>query len=462
MPQAAARNAASMASFVLSLLLMLPVPTSPVSIEAGVDEASVSQHRNDPADPQHMEQDAALNADKAKAAADTAQQAAYVAKQVAAHSIRMTRHAQAALRHARKALHGARVGASGLSSDQQEHLKEAEARLQKAAESARYGNGTGASSEAAAQERALKEKLKNLKQKLRAHEVKRRTELDQMREEIHRLREKLEDSIQKQQLEEIERLLEDLETKETRDSLSHDELKAELERLRDAVKHIEAEQAEAAREEAKRAAAENATAEAEEEAEHERQHRGPRRQDPGFGDEEEQNHFEDEVGTATSRRSAEDEQRHFDKPIEEVHEEPERMRREEEEGRPPQVRPQHERPPAASGPLDVDMELPYGDLEPFGREDTAQELTEASIRESDAMVDQLERAEVAEEKRAVFRALTRLRGAAITSYDGVARSQTGNIDQFARANQWRSVHPVQHLANQESDISKWAFPDANL
>merc|ERR1719393_845042 len=79
--------------------------------------------------------------------------------------------------------------------------------------------------------------------------------------------------------------------------------------------------------------------------------------------------------------------------------------------------------------LDIDTEMPYGDLEPFGREDTAQELTEQSITESDEMVDQLERAEVAEEKRAVFRALTRLRGAAITSFDGVARSQTGNIDE---------------------------------
>ena len=68
----------------------------------------------------------------------------------------------------------------------------------------------------------------------------------------------------------------------------------------------------------------------------------------------------------------------------------------------------------------------------------AQELTEASIHESDAMVDQLERAEVAEEKRAVFRALTRLRGAAITSFDGVARSQTGNIDEYNK------VIPVWH------------------
>merc|ERR1719463_789495 len=37
--------------------------------------------------------------------------------------------------------------------------------------------------------------------------------------------------------------------------------------------------------------------------------------------------------------------------------------------------------------LDIDTEMPYGELEPFGREDTAQELTEQSVRESDEMVD---------------------------------------------------------------------------
>jgi uncharacterized small protein (DUF1192 family) len=109
--------------------------------------------------------------------------------------------------------------------------------------------------------------------------------------------------------------------------------------------------------------------------------------------------------------------------------------------------------------IDIDTEMPYGELEPFGREDTAQELTESSIRESDEMVDQLERAEVAEEKRAVFRALTRLRGAAITSYDGIARSQTGNIDEYNKIHKWRRTHPLHHLADEESDISKWAFPD---
>uniref|UniRef100_A0A7S0ZXZ0 Uncharacterized protein n=1 Tax=Noctiluca scintillans TaxID=2966 RepID=A0A7S0ZXZ0_NOCSC len=117
-------------------------------------------------------------------------------------------------------------------------------------------------------------------------------------------------------------------------------------------------------------------------------------------------------------------------------------------------------PGLVSGSIDYDTEMPFGELEPFGREDTAQELTEQSVKESDGMVDQLERAEVSEEKRAVFRALTRLRGEAITSFDGIARSQTGNIDQYSKTNKWRQTHPLHHLANEEADVSKWAFPDA--
>jgi hypothetical protein len=109
--------------------------------------------------------------------------------------------------------------------------------------------------------------------------------------------------------------------------------------------------------------------------------------------------------------------------------------------------------------IDVDASMPYGDLEPFGREDTAQELTEAAVTESNEMVDQLERAEVAEEKRAVFRALTRLRGAAVTSFDGIARAQTGNIDEYNKVNKWRKTHPLHHLAQEESDVSRWAFPN---
>lgn len=122
-------------------------------------------------------------------------------------------------------------------------------------------------------------------------------------------------------------------------------------------------------------------------------------------------------------------------------------------------RPDHASRPQKESSFDVDGDMPYGDLEPFGREDTAQELTEASIKESDEMVDQLERAEVAEEKRAVFRALTRLRGAAITSFDGIARSQTGNIDEYNTQNRWRETHALHHLADEESDVNKWAFPE---
>mmetsp|Transcript_7764 Transcript_7764/g.11218 ORF Transcript_7764/g.11218 Transcript_7764/m.11218 type:complete len:338 (+) Transcript_7764:142-1155(+) len=121
-------------------------------------------------------------------------------------------------------------------------------------------------------------------------------------------------------------------------------------------------------------------------------------------------------------------------------------------------------PPVPHGPgsaPETDMAMPFGDLEPFGREDTAKDLTEASIRESDAMVDQLERAEIAEEKRAIFRALTRLRGAAITSFDGVARSQTGNLDEYSRKYKWRKAHPLNHLADEESDVTRWAFPESS-
>jgi len=125
----------------------------------------------------------------------------------------------------------------------------------------------------------------------------------------------------------------------------------------------------------------------------------------------------------------------------------------------PAPKPAGECPAPCQNDIDIDTEMPYGELEPFGREDTAQELTESSITESDEMVDQLERAEVAEEKRAVFRALTRLRGAAITSFDGIARSQTGNIDEYNKVHKWRVTHPLRHLADEESDITKWAFPD---
>lgn len=102
--------------------------------------------------------------------------------------------------------------------------------------------------------------------------------------------------------------------------------------------------------------------------------------------------------------------------------------------------------------------MPFANFEPFGRQGTAQELTESSINETNAMVDQLEKAEVAEEKRSVFRALTRLRGVALSSFDGVAEAQSANIQDYTQKNHWRESHPLQHLAEEESDVAKWAFP----
>lgn len=114
---------------------------------------------------------------------------------------------------------------------------------------------------------------------------------------------------------------------------------------------------------------------------------------------------------------------------------------------------------SVSDPDDVSTPtLPFGDMEPFGREATAQQLTEDSIKESNAMVDSIEKAEVAEEQRSVFRALTRLRGAALASFDGIARSATGNIEEYSVNSKWRKEHGVKHLADEEDDVANWAFP----
>merc|ERR1719313_1432795 len=116
--------------------------------------------------------------------------------------------------------------------------------------------------------------------------------------------------------------------------------------------------------------------------------------------------------------------------------------------------------PAAATPGGISQKtVPFGQLEAFGREDTAAELTEASIQESNRMIDQIERAVVSETKRSMFRALTRLRGATIASYDGMANAQSANIDNYARQKKWTKTHTLNHLASQEGDVESWAFPN---
>merc|ERR1740133_800668 len=102
------------------------------------------------------------------------------------------------------------------------------------------------------------------------------------------------------------------------------------------------------------------------------------------------------------------------------------------------------------GSITKGKSIPFGHLEAFGREDTAAELTEASIDESNKMIDQIERAVVSETKRSMFRALTRLRGATIASYDGMANAQSANINAHAKKKQWTNEHELNHLANAQS------------
>merc|ERR1719465_20712 len=99
---------------------------------------------------------------------------------------------------------------------------------------------------------------------------------------------------------------------------------------------------------------------------------------------------------------------------------------------------------STKGKLGEGKTHPFGQLESFGREDTAAELTAASIDESNRMIDQIERAVVAETKRSMFRALTRLRGTTISSFDGMANSQSANIDEYTRNKKWTKTHELNH------------------
>mmetsp|Transcript_138759 Transcript_138759/g.239886 ORF Transcript_138759/g.239886 Transcript_138759/m.239886 type:complete len:617 (+) Transcript_138759:3-1853(+) len=357
----------------------------------------------------------AVDAANAHTASETAKEAAKVANQIARHSVHLSEHAKDALKGAQHALHKARSDTQGLSKDQKESLSNAEARLKEATKATEYGAVKDARY---AKMKAANGDLDKLQDKLENTTKKNSTsELAEMREDLKQLREQLEAKTggkegvakdEEEALKELEAMLKQLEEEEAagkESSTSHDELKVEIGKLRDAINRIE---------------------------------------------------IQELTYTIPDKAPAPTEKVAPPKKV--IHELPEGA---DEGADVPKSRPlpDHIEAVTPTGGIDTDTMMPYGDLEPFGREDTAQELTEASIKESDAMVDQLERAEVAEEKRAVFRALTRLRGAAITSFDGVARSQTGNIDEYNKIHKWRNTHPLHHLADEESDISKWAFPD---
>jgi len=93
-------------------------------------------------------------------------------------------------------------------------------------------------------------------------------------------------------------------------------------------------------------------------------------------------------------------------------------------------------------------------IAPFGKEDTATELTRHAERTQDTLVDAVENAEVAEVKRAVFRALTRLRAASIKEFDTIARLETQAIDEYNDAHHYRAENPLAYLHSSEARVTE--------
>ena len=69
---------------------------------------------------------------------------------------------------------------------------------------------------------------------------------------------------------------------------------------------------------------------------------------------------------------------------------------------------------------------------PFGKEDTAAELQSHAARTQDTLVNAVENAEVTEIKRAVIRALTRLRATETKEFDAIARLEKQVINETFR------------------------------
>mmetsp|Transcript_44052 Transcript_44052/g.122512 ORF Transcript_44052/g.122512 Transcript_44052/m.122512 type:complete len:136 (-) Transcript_44052:49-456(-) len=92
-------------------------------------------------------------------------------------------------------------------------------------------------------------------------------------------------------------------------------------------------------------------------------------------------------------------------------------------------------------------------IAPFGKEDTARELQQHAARTQDTLVDAVENAEVAEIKRAVFRALTRLRAAEIKEFDTIARLETQAIDEYNDNHHYRNENPLDYLHSSEAAVA---------
>jgi hypothetical protein len=105
-----------------------------------------------------------------------------------------------------------------------------------------------------------------------------------------------------------------------------------------------------------------------------------------------------------------------------------------------------------AGVVKKDLETNFNKIAPFGKEDTAQELQDHAAKTQDTLVDAVENAEVAEIKRAVFRALTRLRAASVKEFDTIARLETQAIDAYNDAHHYRAENPLDYLHKDEAPV----------
>merc|ERR1719217_1318667 len=96
-------------------------------------------------------------------------------------------------------------------------------------------------------------------------------------------------------------------------------------------------------------------------------------------------------------------------------------------------------------------------IAPFGKEMTSRELQNHAARTQDTLVDAIENAEVAEIKRSVFRALTRLRAAEIKEFDTIARLETQAIDEYNDNHQYRKENPLEYIGSSEPKVTEDKF-----
>merc|ERR1719183_1790212 len=161
----------------------------------------------------------------ARKAAKMAKAAAKVANQVATQSVQMAQHAKAALKRAHKAVNRARVETEGLSNEQKVLLKKAEKKLKDATKNTEYGQVVEAKY---ANADAKMDKIKSQKSKADIHKI---------CKEINSLKKKLkakDDAADVSAIKELHKKCKKM-AKDPSNTKSHDELKAEVEKLRQTI-----------------------------------------------------------------------------------------------------------------------------------------------------------------------------------------------------------------------------------